>query len=306
MSTSPHIPAGFEALVERLQPGARLLTARPLEGGVSAETTLLEMARPDGGVEKLVVRRHGPRDLAANPDVARDEYRLLTVLHAAGLPVPAPHYVDEAGTLMGSPLIVIDFVDGTDTIDEAELDKGLRQMAAFLADLHRLDGSDPALAFLSDPRDQVAAALANPPDQLDDSLSEGLIRNALTSAWPPKAQHPRSVLHGDYWPGNILWRRGHLEAVIDWEDAAAGDPLADLANARLELLWWFGREAMETFTALYRQNTETDLANLPLWDLYAALRPCSKLGTWGLDTDELQAMQEQHALFVQQALSALR
>lgn len=306
MSTSPQSKAGFQRLVECLQPGARLLTIRPLQGGVSAETTMLEVARPDGGVDKLVVRRHGPRDLAANPHVARDEHRLLTLLHGAGLAVPAPHHVDEAGELLGSPLIVIDFVDGTDTLDEADLHDGLTQMAAFLSDLHRLDGNDPALAFLSDPQAQVAAALANPPDQLDHSLSESLIRDALAPAWPPKGEQKRSVLHGDYWPGNVLWHDGKLAAVIDWEDAGAGDPLTDLANARLELLWWYGREAMETFTSLYRQGTESDLANLPLWDLYAALRPCSKLGTWGLDDDELQAMQEQHALFVQQALSALR
>jgi aminoglycoside phosphotransferase (APT) family kinase protein len=39
--------------------------------------------------------------------------------------------------------------------------------------------------------------------------------------------------------------------VIDWEDAAIGCPLADLANARLELLWAAGGEAMEEFTRRY-------------------------------------------------------
>jgi aminoglycoside phosphotransferase (APT) family kinase protein len=38
------------------------------------------------------------------------------------------------------------------------------------------------------------------------------------------------VLHGDYWPGNVLWRDGRLVGVIGWEEAAFGDPLADLAN----------------------------------------------------------------------------
>ena len=305
MSSSPHPTDAFAPLVERVQPSARLVTARPLEGGVSAETTMLEMAQPDGSVEKVVVRRHGPRDLAANPDVAGDEYRLLTFLHAAGLQVPAPRYVDEAGELMGSPLIVIDFVEGTDTFEEDDLDQSLSQMAGFLGDLHRLDGDDPALSFLSDPQETVAASLAAPPDQLDDSLSEGLIREALLRTWPPKRGAARSILHGDYWPGNVLWRDGKLAAVIDWEDAGCGDPLADLANIRLELLWWYGREAMEAFTALYRENTGRDLASLPHWDLYAALRPCSKLGTWGLDAEELRTMQEQHAVFVQQALASL-
>jgi aminoglycoside phosphotransferase (APT) family kinase protein len=34
----------------------------------------------------------------------------------------------------------------------------------------------------------------------------------------------------------VLWRDGRIVAVIDWEDAQVGDPLADLANTRLELL----------------------------------------------------------------------
>jgi aminoglycoside phosphotransferase (APT) family kinase protein len=38
--------------------------------------------------------------------------------------------------------------------------------------------------------------------------------------------------------------------VLDWEDAAIGDPLADVANVRLELLWARGIEAMEPFTSL--------------------------------------------------------
>jgi hypothetical protein len=43
-------------------------------------------------------------------------------------------------------------------------------------------------------------------------------------------------------------------AVIDWEDAAIGDPLADVANARLELTWAIGLEAMEDFIRQYGSN----------------------------------------------------
>ena len=36
------------------------------------------------------------------------------------------------------------------------------------------------------------------------------------------------------------WCHNRIVAVIDWEDAALGDPLADVANARLEVLMHFG------------------------------------------------------------------
>ena len=57
------------------------------------------------------------------------------------------------------------------------------------------------------------------------------IRDMLASAWPFPRPNPPALLHGDYWPGNILWKDGRLAAVIDWEDACLGDPLVDLAMA---------------------------------------------------------------------------
>ena len=69
----------------------------------------------------------------------------------------------------------------------------------------------------------------------------------LEEVWPLSQQNRSVLLHGDFWPGNILWRDGQIVGVIDWEDAAFGDPLADIANTRLELLWAFGVEAMRQF-----------------------------------------------------------
>ncbi len=64
-----------------------------------------------------------------------------------------------------------------------------------------------------------------------------------------------------------------LTNCIDGEDAAIGDPLADVANSRLEILWALGRDAMERFTQHYQSLAPLDITDLPLWDLCAALRP---------------------------------
>lgn len=79
-------------------------------------------------------------------------------------------------------------------------------------------------------------------------------------------------LHGDFWPGNVLWQDGRLAAVIDWEDACCSDPPSDLAISRLDLLWIWGLEAMDTFSADYLARTAIDTTHLPYWDLWAALR----------------------------------
>ena len=42
---------------------------------------------------------------------------------------------------------------------------------------------------------------------------------------------PQSVVHGDFWPGNLMVDRGRVLGVIDWEAARpAGSPVGDLAR----------------------------------------------------------------------------
>jgi aminoglycoside phosphotransferase (APT) family kinase protein len=112
-------------------------------------------------------------------------------------------------------------------------------------------------------------------------------------------------LHGDVWPGNLLWRRGRLQAVIDWEDAAIGDPLADLANARLELFIAQGEDAMAALTRHYLALSEIDAAALPLWDLWAALRPIAGLPGWGLAPEVERRLQERHRAFTDRAMAVV-
>jgi aminoglycoside phosphotransferase (APT) family kinase protein len=113
------------------------------------------------------------------------------------------------------------------------------------------------------------------------------------------------LLHGDYWPGNILWRDGQLVAIIDWEDAKVGDPLADLGYTRLEILWAFGIDAMHQFTDHYLSLAAIDVTHLPYWDLCAALRPASKIGKWAADDDVEKRMRERHRVFITQAFDKL-
>ena len=114
------------------------------------------------------------------------------------------------------------------------------------------------------------------------------------------------LLHGDFWPGNTLWKDGRLVAVIDWEDAAIGDPLADVANARLELLWALGIDAMKAFTRRYASiATAVDFTDLPYWDLWADLRLAGRTSEWGLDEITEKAMRAGHEAFVAHALEQL-
>ncbi len=236
----------FRQLVRRFDPHATLLRTWSLAGGVSAQITALEIELPDGQRTKLIVRRHGEVDLSHNAHIARDEFRLLQIARLHGLAVPEPRFVDESCELFPAPVLVIGYVDGETEFAPSDLAGYLARMAAQLARIHGVPDS-PDLDFL--PRQDKG--FGERPDVLDLSLGEDRIRDALESAWPLSQANPSTLLHGDYWPGNVLWHEGRIAAVIDWEDARAGDPLSDLGNTRLEILWAFGPDAMRDFTSDY-------------------------------------------------------
>jgi aminoglycoside phosphotransferase (APT) family kinase protein len=143
------------------------------------------------------------------------------------------------------------------------------------------------------------------PPALDAAGDEARIRDALEAVWPPPQRNRSVLLHGDSWPGNVLWKTGELVAIIDWEDAAVGDPLADVGNSRLEILWAFGVEGMQSFTQQYQAMAAIDFTSLPYWDLCAALRPIAKIGEWVEDETTERAMRERLHWFIAQALDRL-
>ncbi|AHV98156.1 phosphotransferase family protein [Paenibacillus sabinae] len=296
----------FEQLVCRMEPHGKLLSVREMTGGVSARVTAIEMVLDSGQIATRIVRRHGEADLKRNPGIAAAEFKLLQVLRSERLPVPEPYYLDESCSIFPQPYLVIGYVEGETDLEPANIETYLLQMAENLAAIHQVDCPSQRLPFLTRQEELAAEILDQDSVQTDDSLNVSRIRETLTAVWPLKQTNQTALLHGDYWPGNILWKDGRLAAIIDWEDTALGDPLADLANARLEMLFHFGIDAMNAFTRQYRSlMTGIDFSNLPYWDLYAALR-LSKFTEWGLGPDTMETMRERHRWFVTESLHIMK
>jgi aminoglycoside phosphotransferase (APT) family kinase protein len=275
-------------LAHRLSPGSRLLRAWPLKGGISARMTVIEMQQPDGRERRLVIRQPGEATLQRNPGAAADEFKLLQILTGAGLPAPTPHYLDESGEILSTPYLVIQYIEGEPVLAPADLDDFVRQMAAELARVHTFRGPWADLSFLPEQSVKAARTFAARCARLDGCSDGEQVREILEPVWPlPQTDEP-VLLHGDFWPGNVIWREGRVAAVIDWEAAKRGDPLSDIANARLDILWAFGVDAMQEFTAHYAAMTSADLATLP-YGIYSppcARSPTSRNGrppiqTWG-------------------------
>lgn len=260
-----------------------------------------------------MLRQYGPANLAADPHVALTEYRLLELLHRAGLPVPRPYCADEWGAILPGPWLLNAYIDGQTSTDAAGLAAfaaagteftGL--LAQALADLHGTGLRAADVPFLADAGTVVSRRLAAAPEWSDDALSEPDVRAALTAHWPPPQLNRPVILHGDYWPGNVLWRDERLAGIIDWEDAMFGDPLADLAVARQELWWFFGPDTARSFTGEYLTlRPDVDAGALPVWDLWAALRPAGKLASWGLSASQRASMIAAHRQFVAEPLGQL-
>ncbi|HET9918694.1 MAG TPA: phosphotransferase [Ktedonobacteraceae bacterium] len=295
----------FERLVQKFEPRSRLLRIWKLEGGVSAQVTALEVEQPGGQTKKMIVRRHGAVDLKHNSRIAADEFRLLQLLQSVGLAAPKPYYLDQSGEIFSTPYLVIEYIEGTPEFALSRVPDLIFQLAMHLSRIHQIECSQLDVSFLPLEENIYTQKLRDRPAKLDDSLDEGRIRDALESVWPLPQHNPSALLHGDFWPGNILWKDGQLAAILDWEDAQVGDPLADVANSRLEILWAFGIEATRRFTHQYQSMTTIDFTGLSYWDLCAALRPIAKIVGWGLDDSTEKTMRERHHWFVAQAFEKL-
>jgi aminoglycoside phosphotransferase (APT) family kinase protein len=295
----------FEQVVQKLDPQRKLLRTWELKGGLSAQVALLETLRPDGQTKKMIIRQHGEVDLKHNPHVAAVEFKLLQLLHSVGLAVPTPYHLDQSGEIFSTPYVIMEYIEGKPEFAPAHLPDLILQLATHLSRIHQVNGSKLDLSFLPQQEEIYAEKLRKRPAPVDKSLDEGRIRDTLESIWPCPQGNPSVLLHGDFWPGNILWKDGQLVAIIDWEDAALGDPLADVANSRLEILWAFGIDAMLSFTRQYQSMTTIDFTHLPYWELCAALRPVAQIAQWGLDATTEKTMRERHRWFVTQAFEKL-
>lgn len=299
----------YTRIAAQLAPHGELLRAWTLDGGISARMIALEIALPAGETVRAVVRQPGAAALARNPRAAHDEHALLGLLHARGVLVPRPLLLDASGAIFPDPFLAIEYIDGAMDFAPANPADAARQLATQLASIHQIDAGSPGLAFLPAPP-------AEPGPPTSATLPTAHIRAALAAA-PPLPLAAPVLLHGDFWPGNVLWRGGRLAAVIDWEDAALGDPLRDLAISRLDLLWIYGRDAMQAFTAHYREHAPLDEPRLARWDALAALRLARLVGDdlqgwaaffypFGRTDITAQHIRDHYDWFVAQAIAGLQ
>ncbi len=172
-----------------------------------------------------------PRDVTA--DLA-PEARLLSRL-APCLPIPVPRYIHA-----DARLAIYEKLPGTPALGVPVTPGVARHVGAFLRALHDVDrDACPELPVDHDPTlgDWASEAM----DELDTILDlVGDRWRARLAARPPGDVALRPI-HGDFAAEHILLDDGAATGIIDWSDAAVGDPARDLAG----LVHWGGEEALD-------------------------------------------------------------
>ncbi len=174
--TAPTEDNIVEQLVFRIIPNGRLLRTWQLNGGISARMTAFEVALPDGLTKKMILRRPGAATLARNPRAAADEFTLLRITQTAGLATQTPYHHDQSGTLLATPCLVLEYVEGRPEFAPADLNSFILQFATHLATIHQVDCSNLDLAFLRKQADACARTVRERPADVDTTLDEGRIR----------------------------------------------------------------------------------------------------------------------------------
>jgi aminoglycoside phosphotransferase (APT) family kinase protein len=225
----------MQELADAIEAVAGVVVTRPISvtrlSGGHAWTTLLVR---DGVGHEWVVRLAPAGGTMEPYDPAVE----TGWIEAAGGAVPAPRVLglDRSGGLLGSPFSVQTRVPGEvlrlDEVPEVDRPAYRRRFASALGILHR-EGrvdemtADDALAteWLRMFEEYRRIALHRHP-----GFEIGLrwLRARLPSG------SGRAVLcHGDYRFANISWTGpGEMGAVLDWERAWVGDPMADIAFTR--------------------------------------------------------------------------
>lgn len=227
----------LEQLMDGLDLGHGTIDAQPLGDGHSNVTYLLTR-----GDTKVVLRRppRPPFPPSAH-DVLR-EARLLEELHAAGLPVPRILARVEDPQALGVPFVLVEHVAGhaiSTTLPPALASHDdCRRISIELVDalvkLHAADVTVPPLSQIGKASGYLDRQLSRFEAIWDDVATRPLHDHELVTIWlnehRPESRET-TLVHGDFRLGNMLYAPdspARLSAVLDWEMATLGDPLADL------------------------------------------------------------------------------
>ncbi|MFI5011894.1 MAG: phosphotransferase family protein [Hyphomicrobiales bacterium] len=209
---------------------------RQFQGGQSNPTFLVETQ-----AETYVLRKKPPGKLLASAHMVEREYKVQKALAGSAVPVARMLVLCEDASIIGTPFYLMSHVAGrviatADLPQLAPSERGAvyRSLIETLAHLHQVDWRAASLSDFGRPDNYAARQIDRWSKQYAASKTDDIKEMEALSAWLAArvpASADASIVHGDYRVGNTIIhpREPRLAAVLDWELATIGDPLADLA-----------------------------------------------------------------------------
>lgn len=216
---------------------AEALTVRKFRGGQSNPTFWV-----GDGERGYVLRKKPAGRLLPKAHMIEREHRVMAALAATDVPVPRVHALCEDPEVIGTPFFVMEHVQGRifwnvqlpEVASPEERAAIYGELARVLARLHAVDPAAVGLEDFGRRGGYLARQVARWSKQYEASKTsaipamEALIRY-LPAHLPP--DDVTTLAHGDYRLDNLIFHptEPRVLAVIDWELATLGHPLADLA-----------------------------------------------------------------------------
>lgn len=244
--------------------GWRVVGHRRLTGGVNSAVHRLTVERYE--TRRFVVLRQYPAGSIALRTAMEEEIANLEVVAGSGLPVPAIVAADVAGAATGgAPSLLMTRLPGHVHLDPAASGPWIERIAEFAARLHSVDLPAPAFRAWEDswitPRGQfqVPAGAQRP----------AIWKAAFDAMESPPPAGDAVFLHCDYLPVNLLWSRGKITGLTDWNSIHRGSRAIDVGQCRRYLASLYSPDWAEELRSRYESIAGVPLD--PWWDLYSLL-----------------------------------
>jgi aminoglycoside phosphotransferase (APT) family kinase protein len=220
------------------------LEVKPLHGGRSNLTYEVT-----DGTHRWVLRRPPLGVLTPTAHDMDREYRVVAALGATEVPVAEAVLSCQDPAVIGAPFCVVDFVAGTvlrdgdeaATMPPTDARRSAEALVDALVALHSVDAADIGLGDFGRPDGYLERQVRRWRSQWDKVATRALpdvdtLHGRLARAVPVSAAP--AIVHGDYRLDNTILAPGdfgRIAAIVDWEMATLGDPLADLG---MLLMYW--------------------------------------------------------------------
>jgi len=214
------------------------IAVEQFKGGQSNPTYLVAAA----GSRYVLRAKPGPAaKLLPSAHAVEREFRVITALRGAGIPVPQTHCLCEDESVIGRAFYVMEYVEGRVLWDQSLPGMTSRERAAIydemnrvIAALHGVDVEAAGLADFGRPGNYLARQIARWSKQYRASETERIDAMDRLIAWLPDHVPPgdeTAVVHGDYRMDNLIFHPSEpkILAILDWELSTLGHPLADFS-----------------------------------------------------------------------------